>query len=182
MTLFITSDTHFGHANIIRYCGRPFATCEEMDRSMIAAWNNVVSKGDIVLHVGDVAFGGKPFVARSVSKLNGRKVLIRGNHDKNPFINLYKGLDWIIETHIVLQHVFIVHNPHQEHIPVPAGTKLTVHGHTHGTWSAPGFIDAGVDALGKGAGYAPVRLSDALVSLQPEERDAVVEEFVHRYG
>ena len=181
MTIFITSDTHFGHGNIIRYCSRPFATCEEMDRSMKAAWNAVVSADDLVLHVGDVAFGGRPFVERNVSQLNGRKVLVRGNHDKNVFVNIYKGLGWIVETHIVLPHVFVVHNPRQDKVPVPEGTKLVVHGHTHGTWTAPGFIDAGVDALGKNACYAPVPMIHALVELTPDEQAAVIDEMTRRY-
>jgi calcineurin-like phosphoesterase family protein len=181
MTPFITSDTHFGHGNIIRYCSRPFTTCEDMDRSMIAAWNNVVGKDDLVLHVGDVAFGGRPFVERNVSQLNGHKVLVRGNHDKNGFANLYKDLGWIIETHIVLPLVFVVHNPRQDKVPVPDGTKLVVHGHTHGTWTAPGFVDAGVDALGKSAGYAPVPMMQALVGLTTNEQVAVINEMTRRY-
>lgn len=182
MNVYITSDTHFGHGNIIRYCSRPFASCEEMDRSMKAAWNAVVTKSDLVLHVGDVAFGGRPFVERNVSQLNGRKVLVRGNHDKGTFVNLYKELGWVVETHIVLPHVFVVHNPRQDRVPVPTGTKLIVHGHTHNTWTSPGFIDAGVDALGKSAGYAPVPMVDALVSLAPEERADVINEMLKRYG
>jgi calcineurin-like phosphoesterase family protein len=54
--VFFTSDTHFGHANIIKYCGRPFASVEEMNRELIARWNAVVGPRDTVYHLGDRAW------------------------------------------------------------------------------------------------------------------------------
>ena len=78
---FFTSDTHFRHKNIIAYDQRPFESLEEMEESIIAAWNIMVSKNDIVFHLGDIAFA-KPSVAASIiGRLNGKITLIRGNHD-----------------------------------------------------------------------------------------------------
>lgn len=77
--VFFTADTHFGHANIIKYCNRPFMTVEEMNNEMIKRWNSVVEKDDIVYHLGDLAFLKYCDIT---NKLNGSIFLIRGNHDK----------------------------------------------------------------------------------------------------
>ena len=79
--LFFTSDTHFGHSNIIKYCQRPFSCIEEMDDALIANWNRVVGKDDIIFHLGDFAMGGSAEWSRLLQKLNGKIYLILGNHD-----------------------------------------------------------------------------------------------------
>ena len=81
MKFFIISDTHFGHEQIIKYCGRPFKSTKEMDEAMIKNWNEVVSNNDTVIHLGDVGFGKKDYIASIIKRLNGKKILIMGNHD-----------------------------------------------------------------------------------------------------
>lgn len=76
--IFFTSDTHFGHENIIRYCNRPFATVEEMDKTLISNWNSVVRDGDEVYHLGDFSFGNPEYY---LSALKGKINFIEGNHD-----------------------------------------------------------------------------------------------------
>jgi calcineurin-like phosphoesterase family protein len=78
--VYFTSDTHFGHANIIRYSNRPFASADEMDRELIRRWNEVVKPGDTVYHLGDFAVGGGP-AEPYLDQLNGDIVLIVGNHE-----------------------------------------------------------------------------------------------------
>lgn len=78
--VFVTSDTHFGHMNIIRYCGRPFTDAQEMNNEIVARWNSTVTPEDLVIHCGDFALSDKSNL-NLVSKLNGHKVLILGNHD-----------------------------------------------------------------------------------------------------
>lgn len=80
--IFFTSDTHFGHANIIRLCNRPFKDVEDMTEELIKRWNSVVSEGDTVFHLGDFAFGGSTLWNSVVSRLNGQIYLIYGNHDR----------------------------------------------------------------------------------------------------
>jgi calcineurin-like phosphoesterase family protein len=126
---WFTSDTHFGHKNILEYEkeSRPFKTLEEMHDVLINNWNNTVGKNDIVYHLGDFAFGrGNIGIA---SKLNGRKKLIMGNHDAYPsilyldhFESLFGCYYW---RRCVLSHI-PVH-------PESLGTRaiLNIHGHYH---------------------------------------------------
>ena len=89
MKIFFTSDTHFGHANIIKYCDRPFADANDMNEQLIANWNNVVSPDDVVYHLGDFAFGDAFVVSRIMQRLNFAHMhFIKGNHDK-PFLTWY---------------------------------------------------------------------------------------------
>jgi calcineurin-like phosphoesterase family protein len=81
MRTWVISDTHFGHANIIKYCERPFSSVDEMNREMTRRWNSVVAPEDLVYHLGDFCFGGKGSVTRYRWFLNGHIVLVRGNHD-----------------------------------------------------------------------------------------------------
>lgn len=82
--LWFTSDTHFGHENIIRFCGRPFANVEEMDEELIRRWNETVPEDGIVFHLGDFANGGSKLWNDILFQLKGRKHLILGNHDMKP--------------------------------------------------------------------------------------------------
>ena len=79
MTYF-TSDQHFGHANIIKYCDRPFKTAEEMDEVMLAKWNAKVTDEDDVWILGDLLFRSAT-VEPILERLKGKKHLILGNHD-----------------------------------------------------------------------------------------------------
>ncbi len=79
--LCIVADTHFGHANIIKYCNRPFANVDEMNEELIRRWNAVVNPQDTVLHLGDVGFHYSSLF-KIIPRLNGGlKRLVRGNHD-----------------------------------------------------------------------------------------------------
>ena len=81
MKFFAIADLHFGHSNIIKYCNRPFEDTDEMDRALIKNWNETVSNNDTVLVLGDVGFGSKEYIASLIKQLNGKKILIMGNHD-----------------------------------------------------------------------------------------------------
>jgi calcineurin-like phosphoesterase family protein len=80
---WLTSDTHFGHENIIRYCGRPYRTLGEMDYDMARRWNERVGVDDLVYHLGDFAMGDPERWPDYRAQLHGRIILVRGNHDRH---------------------------------------------------------------------------------------------------
>ena len=83
--IYLISDTHFNHANIIKYCNRPFSDVEEMNKTIIKDWNNVVRYNDTVYFLGDLILSkNKGKRARELinSILNGNITIIKGNHDK----------------------------------------------------------------------------------------------------
>lgn len=108
--ILITSDQHFGHTNIIKYCNRPFSSAKDMDDYMISKWNGIANKDDLIYHLGDFALVQPARKAELLSQLNGIKILIQGNHDRNSNKMLlecgfkeickYKFLDWIIKNYV----------------------------------------------------------------------------------
>ena len=79
---YFIADTHFNHANIIKYCNRPFETVDEMNRRIITNWNSTINYNDIVYHLGDVGFGD---IKKILYQLNGKIILIQGSHDKSAY-------------------------------------------------------------------------------------------------
>ena len=82
--IFFSADTHFGHANIIRFCSRPFGTVEEMDEALVANWNSRVGGNDTVYFLGDLFLRASDDRVRDIlGRLKGRKHLVIGNHDSS---------------------------------------------------------------------------------------------------
>ena len=81
--IWFTSDTHFGHANILRFSKRPFKDVEQMDAMLIKNWNSVVGYQDDVYHLGDFSLTSAERSLRILEQLNGNKHLIKGNHEKS---------------------------------------------------------------------------------------------------
>lgn len=132
---FVISDTHFGHENTCtkfkREDGsplRPFANAAEMDEAMVERWNAVVKPHDTVYHLGDVVINKKflPILTR----LNGKKKLIMGNHDIFG-IDEYRKYFYEVASYRVFVDDFVF-----SHIPlhpdcVSDRFKVNVHGHLH---------------------------------------------------
>ena len=170
MTRLFTSDLHFGHANIIRYCNRPFADVGEMNEGLVANWNEVVGADDEVWVLGDVAMGPIHESLSFVGRLAGRKVLVAGNHDRcwaghgpasEKWIDVYRdaGFDAILQgavtTTVAGIEVRCCHFPYagdsrdEERFVAerPADDGLVLlHGHVHEKWRTNGRqINVGVD-------------------------------------
>lgn len=83
--IWFTSDTHFGHQNILKFCDRPWQTIEEHDEALMVNWNSVVGENDVVFHLGDFAFSHPKRWKEIISRLNGHIYLIVGNHDETRY-------------------------------------------------------------------------------------------------
>jgi len=135
--IFFTSDTHFNHKNIIRFCNRPFSNVHTMNQIMIANWNSKVGKDDLVYHLGDVGLGNKSKQHELVTQLNGTIILIRGNHD--PKNQELAATEWFKECGFASVYEYknlkfeefgmtLVHNPNRE---IERSYQLVLHGHFH---------------------------------------------------
>ncbi len=112
--LFFTADTHFGHRNIIKYCQRPYTSVEEMEETIIANWNSVVDKDDLVFHLGDFAMGGSKEWSRLLQRLNGRIHLILGNHDVQTIrsgVSSFEGIAMQMMLNVQGQKIYLNHYP-----------------------------------------------------------------------
>jgi calcineurin-like phosphoesterase family protein len=85
---WFTSDTHFCHDNIIKYCNRPFSDVDQMNEALIDNWNGCVQPGDNIYHLGDFGtYKDLSSIEKIIKRLNGNKFLVAGNHDYSKFIN-----------------------------------------------------------------------------------------------
>ena len=136
--LFIISDTHFGDENIIKYERRPFSTIEEMDDQMIASWNNLVNKDDMVFHLGDVGVYPALKMKDIITQLNGKKILIMGNHDNYLTLREWMecGFDEVYKYPIIYDEFIVMqHEPPQY---INSDTPFFyLYGHVHGTEMYP---------------------------------------------
>lgn len=112
---YFISDTHFGHSNVIQFDGRPFEDADEMDRTMIKNWNRAIGHKDEVYVLGDM-FWRNSTALTILPKLNGKKYLVTGNHDKInvdmakhfvkilPYMELKDNGRFIVLSHFPLAH------------------------------------------------------------------------------
>jgi len=116
MAIYFISDPHFGHQNVIRYCQRPFSGIAEMERVLIENYNTIVSPNDTVYFMGDIFFCGVTRAKETIKKLNGYKILIRGNHDRSIEKMKEIGFDEVydkLELDIEGVHVKMCHFPYR---------------------------------------------------------------------
>jgi calcineurin-like phosphoesterase family protein len=157
MAVFFVADTHFGHANIIKYEQRPFKDIDDMTEKLIERWNNAVKKEDTVYVLGDFSWYNKEKTAAITAHLNGRKILVKGNHDNySPesyramgFIECYK-YPIIIDDFIMLSHQPLYIN---EHMPYK-----NIYGHVHSNPNYKTFSESGVCVSIERIHYAPISL------------------------
>jgi calcineurin-like phosphoesterase family protein len=132
--VFLVSDTHFGHAGVCKFTHpddpevklRPWDDADEMDEEMIRRWNDRVRPNDKVYHLGDVVINRKAL--KTLSRLNGDKVLIRGNHD------IFRD-DEYREYFRELRAYHVMNGLILSHIPVHEASLgrfgCNIHGHLH---------------------------------------------------
>jgi len=113
--LWFTSDTHFGHENIIQFCNRPFKNAAEMNAELIRRWNQTVPEYGIIFHLGDFAHGNASLWNDILSQLHGTKYLILGNHDMKSLRQGYMGWFQDVSQQMAIrvggQRIVLNHNP-----------------------------------------------------------------------
>lgn len=162
--VFVTSDTHFHHRNIIKYCNRPFGSVMDMDLHMVKAWNSIVKKEDKVFHLGDFGFGNKIAISRLVKNLNGNIHLIKGNHDRHS-TSFYMdcGFKSVYDYPILYNGFFILSHEPQF---IPCDIVKNIHGHIHNNHVLERIVD------GKNLYY---NVSMEVVNYVPVEFDKIIE-------
>jgi calcineurin-like phosphoesterase family protein len=133
MSVYFTSDQHFGHASARSLYRRPFATVAEMDQQMIARWNSVIEPGDEVWHLGDFAVRQSPERIRFLLEmLHGQKYLIIGNND-DAMVKAATGWQSAQSySELTVDGVKLVlcHYPFRTWRDMDKGT-INLHGHSH---------------------------------------------------
>lgn len=131
MSVFVTSDTHFFHENIIKYDNLPFENTERMNAHIINQWNSVVAPDDEVWCLGDMFFCSKEKAKEIMNQLNGHKKLVYGNHDNH-------GIQWFLDVGFedISKHPITLDGYiHLQHYPpeyTPASTpEVWLYGHVH---------------------------------------------------
>lgn len=159
MNYFFTSDTHYGHANIIKYAKRPFTSVEEMDEHMIRKWNEVVRPGDTVYHLGDFCFSNPGRALSIANRLMGQKFLVFGNHDKGlrkdqSFLGAWARTHDMMDINVFNQKIILCHYAMRVWNQSHRGA-WQLFGHSHGSLKDDPnalSVDVGVDCWN----YTPV--------------------------
>lgn len=177
--VFLVSDTHFGHAGVCRFTRndgvtklRPWDTAEEMDEAMVERWNERVKPTDKVYHLGDVVINRKALGI--MRRLNGDKVLIRGNHD------IFKDTDYR-EHFRELRAYHVMNGMILSHIPIHSESLgrfgVNIHGHLHANRvMLPGFNGKITDIVDvryhcvcvEQTDFAPILFEDVIKRIQAE--------------
>ena len=161
--IFLISDLHLDHANIIRFCHRPFESIHQMNDTLVKNWNDTVGKNDLVLFGGDVSYGKCSKSTRYwIEHLNGRKIIVKGNHDKSRRLELHEKL---ILKYKKRKFMFL-HNPED----VPSTWKdWVIHGHVHNNKPEYTLIDKKNKRINISAemlNYKPISLERVLEMIE----------------
>lgn len=160
--IFFTSDQHFFHKNIIKYCARPFNSIEEMNETLIENYNKLVKPEDTVYHLGDFSFANYAQAESIFNRLNGQKILIEGNHDSGSVFKLKWA--WIknyYELKTDKANFVLFHYP-MASWNAAFHEVIHLHGHSHHHLPNHGLrrVDVGVD--GPTYNFSPINLDTVL--------------------
>jgi len=189
--VFLTSDTHFGHLGVCKFlCAdgvtkiRPWTDPDEMDEDMIARWNDRVGPKDKVYHLGDVVINRRKLSV--LERLNGDKVLIKGNHD------IFKLEDYTkhfrdIRSYHVMNGLILSHIP--VHLESLYRFGCNIHGHLHqnrvmriGSTGVPEIDPNYFSACVEHHDFAPVLFEDALKAIKEQGGIVGFKESVYGHG
>lgn len=162
---FYTSDFHFFHNNIIRYCNRPFDDVFQMHDTIVERVNEKVAPNDDLFILGDISFYGGDKVINILERMNGKKHFLIGNHDAKNMKNWsgWQSVNHYLEIKDRGKHIVLCHYPIESWHGQNHGW-IHLHGHRHGVEgryfgrpSESGVrVDIGVDPWN----FYPVELND----------------------
>ena len=170
--VFLVSDTHFGHAGVCRFTEadgvtkiRPWTDPNEMDEAMVKSWNETVGPKDKVYHCGDIVINRKALL--TMARLNGDKVLIKGNHD---IFRLHEYTKYFrdVRGYHVMNGMILSHIPVHESSLSRFGTNI--HGHLHsGRVMKDGVIDPRYHCVSvEHTDFRPILFEDVLKKIKDE--------------
>lgn len=169
--IYFTSDTHFGHTNIIKYCGRPFGSLLEMDREMIDNINKTVQPDDTLYHLGDFSLGKPENVYSYLQQINCRNIhWVKGNHDRLHTMEESRNRGLILrhyKNHFLDYkdcRFLLTHKPEGSWPLIQAlSNYYHLHGHIHSVSISQenlknGMMDVGVDNWG----FRPISIEEII--------------------
>lgn len=185
--LWLISDTHWGHKNIIEYSKRPFSSIEDMDEALIKNWNALVQPNDDVWHLGDFAFMKYMQFTTVLRRLNGKINVVLGNHDKVIIenkkdlltSNLLNSIQDYKEVKYEGKNLILFHFPIKSWNKKHHGA-IHCFGHVHS--AIPAFaksVDVGVDNKEITSEYRPISF-DELVKFMDKRPDVIVDHHVSK--
>ena len=157
--VYFTADPHLGHANIIKYCNRPFETVEEMNEVLIERWNNKVKDDDKVFVLGDFALAPSKGIIKWGRTLNGNKTLILGNHDRaSKSVYLEAGFQEVIKYPILWNEFYIL--SHAPKINGDMGKYFNIFGHVHNDSMYPDVSSNSICVSMERTNYEPISFKE----------------------
>jgi len=170
MSIYFTSDHHFGHSGARSLYRRPFASVSEMDRQMVVRWNSVIKPEDEVWHLGDFAVRqSRERVASLLSELYGQKHLVAGNNDDAAVTACagWNSVQSYAEVTVDGTRLILCHYPFRTWRDIGRGS-INLHGHSHGRLKPqPRQFDVGVDVWD----FRPVLLTEVAATTRPGRLD-----------
>ncbi len=165
--IFFIADTHFSEENIMKYENRPFESVAAMNGEIVNRWNSVVKEEDEVYVLGD--FGAAGQEALMLSRLKGRKFLVKGNHDVRS--NQYyrdAGFEEVYDHPVIIQDFWIL-----SHEPLYVNTNMpyaNLFGHVHDSPMIKTFSRQHYCVSVERTDYAPVSFDEIICKIQGDDR------------
>lgn len=166
MTLYATSDIHFFHKSSLKFCAtsRPFSDVDEMNEAIVSNHNSMVSPQDTTYILGDITFGRVGPTIDLLNQMNGNKILIIGNHDKDA-LRKDKFRECFESIHDYVSLKYKGHDIYMFHYPIASWNKkhygsMHLHGHLHGNTSG---IDGRIKDVGMDTNFCKPYCMDDIV-------------------
>lgn len=163
--IYVCADLHFCHKNVIVYDNRPWESVDAMNEGLIKRWNSVVTDDDIVYLLGDVGFCGTNKMKELVSRLNGYKILIRGNHDRSRSLEKWEEIGFDEATNgcvITIGNIVTLHMMHEPPEPEMLPHHFYIYGHVHNDTEYPDWTPHSACVSICRLNYTPALLRDVI--------------------